>query len=143
MTTPQPPFGRTLAFAEQTLSEVLFRHLAERQTAPATWYALQLVSTRGPRLPREDLIAALALSRALTQDAIGDLLPRLAADGLIQGDAEIDLTPEGRALHDDLSEYVTGATTRFLSQFDAADIATTLRTLEAVTAQAKKDLATT
>jgi hypothetical protein len=51
MTTPLAPFGRTLAFAEQTLSAVLVKHLAARQTAPETWFALQSVDLHGPRAP--------------------------------------------------------------------------------------------
>ena len=45
MTTPPvafAQFGQTLAFAERALTAVLRRHLAERQTTPETWYALQL-----------------------------------------------------------------------------------------------------
>jgi hypothetical protein len=48
-TTPESfgQFGQTLAFAERALTAVLRRHLAERQTTPETWYALQLIATRG------------------------------------------------------------------------------------------------
>ena len=58
MTTPPDAFGQfgqTLAFAERALTAVLRQHLAERQTTPETWYALQLVATRGPGLDREAL----------------------------------------------------------------------------------------
>ena len=58
MTTPPDAFaqfGQTLAFAERSLTAVLRRHLAERQTTPETWYALQLIATRGPGLDREAL----------------------------------------------------------------------------------------
>ena len=58
---PTPPalfgqFGQTLAFAERALSAVLRRHLAERQTEPETWYALQLIATPclPPLPPRQD-----------------------------------------------------------------------------------------
>ena len=60
MTTPPAvfgQFGQTLAFAERTLTAVLRRHLAERETEPETWYALQLIATRGPGLAREALSA--------------------------------------------------------------------------------------
>ncbi len=43
-------FGQTLAFAERTLTAILREHLAERDTEPETWYALQLIATRGPGL---------------------------------------------------------------------------------------------
>ena len=48
-------FGYTLAFAERTLTAVLREHLAEHGTEPETWYALQLLATRGPALDRTTL----------------------------------------------------------------------------------------
>ena len=54
-TTPTPTFGQTLAFAERALTATLRQHLAKRQTTPETWYALQLIATRGPQLARTAL----------------------------------------------------------------------------------------
>jgi DNA-binding MarR family transcriptional regulator len=140
MTTPLIPFGRTLAFAERTLTAVLRKHLAERQTTPETWYALQLVATRGPRLSREALSTDLASSRTLNAESTGELLARLEAEGLIRGDAEVDLTAEGEALYRSLRDYVAIPTAELLSHFDADDIATTMRTLQAVTKWAEEDI---
>lgn len=52
----------------------------------------------------------------------------------------LDLTAEGEALHRSLREYVAGPTIRLLSQFEAEDVETTVRTLQAVTARAKEEL---
>jgi hypothetical protein len=65
---PAPPvafsqFGQTLAFAERTLTATLRQHLAERQTTPETWYALQLIAVHGPGLAREALSRDLERSR--------------------------------------------------------------------------------
>jgi DNA-binding MarR family transcriptional regulator len=139
MTTPVP-FGQTLAFAEQTLTAVLRRHLAERQTTPETWYALQLIAMRGPGLAREALIRDLERSRTLNAESVRALLTRLEADGLIRGDATLDLTADGQALYRSLREYVAGPTAQLLSQFDAEDIATTVRTLQAITERAAAGL---
>jgi DNA-binding MarR family transcriptional regulator len=139
MTTPAP-FGRTLAFAEQVLSEVLRRHLAERGVVPETWYALQLIDVRGPHVSRDDLSRALERSRALTVDSTRALLVRLNDEGLIRGEAAIDLTAAGETLYRDLREYVGAPAARLLSQFDADDVATTLRTLQAITAKAEEGL---
>ena len=141
MTTPQIALGPTLAFAEQTLTAVLHQHLAERQTKPETWYALQLIAIRGPHLAREAMIHSLKSSRTLNADSTHELLARLEAEGLIRGDAELDLTAEGEALHRGLREYVTGPTAQLLSQFDADDIDTTIRTLQAITKRAAEGLA--
>ncbi|HEV7964945.1 MAG TPA: hypothetical protein VGP57_20555, partial [Actinoplanes sp.] len=137
---PLIPFGRTLAFAERTLTAVLRKHLAERQTTPETWYALQLVATRGPGLSREALSTDLAGSRSLNADSTGELLARLEAEGLIRGDAEVDLTAEGEALYRSLRDYVAGPTAELLSQFDPEDIDITMRTLQAITKRAEEGI---
>jgi DNA-binding MarR family transcriptional regulator len=134
-------FGQTLAFAERTLTAVLRQHLAERQTTPETWYALQLIATRGPGLDREALSRDLEGSPNLDAGTTRELLARLAADGLIRGDAEVDLTTAGAAVHRSLRESIAGPRNELLSQFDAEDIETTMRTLQAITAQAEEQLA--
>jgi Mn-dependent DtxR family transcriptional regulator len=141
-TTPDSfgQFGQTLAFAERALTAVLRQHLAERQTTPETWYALQLIATRGPRLAREALSRDLEGSRTLNADSTRELLARLEAEGLIRGDAELDLTPDGEALHRSLRESIAGPRNQLLSQFDVDDIETTVRTLQAITERATEQL---
>jgi hypothetical protein len=129
-------FGQALAFAERTLTTVLRDHLAKRDTAPETWYALQLIATRGPGLARDELSSVLEGSPNLDADSTRALLARLQADGLIEGDARVDLTAEGAAFHRSLREYVLGPTTDLLSQFELEDIETTVRTLRAITERA-------
>jgi Mn-dependent DtxR family transcriptional regulator len=126
-------FGQALAFAERTLTTVLREHLAKRDTKPETWYALQLIATRGPGLARDELSSVLEGSPNLDADSTRELLARLQADGLIDGEAHVDLTPEGTALHQRLREYISGPTTELLSQFDLDDVETTVRTLQAIT----------
>ena len=133
-------FGQTLAFAEQTLTATLRLHLAERGTEPETWYALQLIATRGPGLDREALSAGLEGSRTLNADSTRELLTRLEEEGLIRGDAKVDLTAEGETVHRSLRDYIAGPTIRLLSQFDVDDVETTIRTLQAITARAREDL---
>jgi DNA-binding MarR family transcriptional regulator len=143
MTTPPASFaqfGQTLAFAERTLTETLRQHLAERETEPETWYALRLIATGGPGLAREALSRDLERSRALNPDSTRELLARLEAEGLIRGDAELDLTAEGEALHRSLREYIAGPTARLLSQFDPDDVETTVRTLRAIAERAEEEL---
>ena len=144
MTTPPVvfgQFGRTLAFAERALTATLRRHLAERQTTPETWYALQLIATRGPGLARKALSADLEGSRTLDADSTRELLARLDADGLIRGDAEVDLTTAGEAVHRSLRESIAGPRNALLSEFEVEDVETTIRTLQAITARAEEQLA--
>jgi len=142
MTTPPAvfgQFGRTLAFAERTLTATLREHLAQRDTKPETWYALQLIATDGPGLSRDALSRDLEGSPTLDAGSTRELLARLEADGLIQGGAQVDLTPEGTALHQSLRDYIAGPTIRLLSQFDIHDIETTVRTLQEITRRAESE----
>jgi len=142
MTTAPPvfgQFGQSLAFAERTLTALLREHLAQRDTRPETWYALQLVATRGPGLSREALSRDLEGSPTLDADSTRELLAGMQAEGLISGDAHVDLTDKGAALHRSLREYIAGPTVRLLSQFDIHDIETTVRTLQAITKVAAED----
>jgi DNA-binding MarR family transcriptional regulator len=146
MTTPPAAFsqfGQALAFAERTLTATLRLHLAERGTTPETWYALQLIATRGPALARKALTTDLEGSRTLDADSTLELLARLEDEGLIRGDAELDLTADGQAVHASLREYVARPTIRLLSQFDVHDIETTVRTLQAITERAAAEESTT
>ena len=142
MTTPPAvfgQFGQALAFAEQTLTIALREHLAQRGTRPETWYALQLIATRGPGLSRQALSQQLERSRNLNAGSTRELLARLEAEGLIRGGSHVNLTAQGEALHRSLREYVAGPATRLLSQFDLHDIETTVRTLQAITKRAAED----
>jgi len=142
MTTPPAvfgQFGQALAFAEQTLTIALREHLAQRGTRPETWYALQLIATRGPGLSRQALSQQLERSRNLTAGSTRELLARLEAEGLIRGGSHVNLTAQGEALHRSLREYVAGPAARLLSQFDLHDIETTVRTLQAITKRAAED----
>jgi hypothetical protein len=142
MTTPPAvfgQFGRTLAFAERTLTATLREHLAQRDTEPETWYALQLIATDGPGLSRDALSRDLESSPNLDAGTTRELLARLEAEGLIRGDAQVDLTAEGVALHRSLREYIAGPTVRLLSQFDIGDIETTVRTLQEITKRAAQE----
>jgi DNA-binding MarR family transcriptional regulator len=129
-------FGYVLALTERRLTAVLRQHLAARGVEPETWYALQLVATRGPALARTALSDELASSRTLDPESTRELLARLAAEGLIRGDDEVDLTDEGRALHRSLAEYIAVPRNRLLGELDPADVETTVRTLEAIAERA-------
>jgi hypothetical protein len=71
----------------------------------------------------------------------GELLARLEADGLISGNARVDLTDDGKALHPSLREHIAGPTLELLSQFDVDDIETTVHTLKAIAKRAEERLA--
>ena len=134
-------FGQALGLAERTLTDMLREHLAKRDTKPETWYALQLIATRGPGLSRDVLIRLLEGSRSVDTRDARELLARLEAQGLIRGDAELDLTDDGTALHRSLREYIAGPSIALLSQFDLQDIETTVCILQAITERAPEQAA--
>src|SRR5271156_3186200 len=116
-------FGQALAFAERTMTGILHEHLAQRGTKPETWYALQLIATRGPGLSRQALSRDLESSPNVTTSA-PELLAGLEAEGLIICGAHADLAAGGAALHRSLRESVGGPTARLLGQFNIHDIET-------------------
>jgi hypothetical protein len=63
------------------------------------------------------------------------LLDRLEAEGLIRGDAELELTPAGEVQYQSLRDYISGPSVQLLRQFNVDDIETTVRTLQAITAK--------
>ena len=144
MTITDPPavygqFGTALAFAERTLTVVLRDHLAQRDVAPETWYALKLIAGGGPGLSRQALTSDLEGSRELNPDSVRELLARLQAEGLISGEDAVSLTADGQAMFRSLREYVTAPTIQLLSQFDIRDIETTVRTIQAITKRAAEE----
>ena len=144
MTTPRaafPQFGYTLALAERTLTATLRQHLAARNIEPETWYALRLIAAGSPGLAREALSHELEGSRTMNADSTRELLARLEAEGLIRGDPEVDLTDEGETLYRSLRDYIAGPTAELLGQFDAEDVQTTIRTLQAIADRAAEELA--
>ena len=128
-------FGQALGLAERTLSAILREHLAQRRTVPEAWYTLRTLATRAPAYPRAELTRLLE-GPGFDADDAHSLLARLEADGLIRGDAELDLTPAGEAQYQSLREFIGGPSAQLLSQFDLDDIETTVRTLQAITATA-------
>ena len=86
-----------------------------------------------------DVARALEGSRNLDAKSTQELLARLEAEGLIRGDTEVDLTVEGKAMHQSLREYIAGPTIRLLGQFDIQDIETTVRTMQAITRLAEEE----
>jgi hypothetical protein len=132
-------FGQTLAFAERALTDRLGEQLARRDTEPATWYALRLIATRGPRVSRQELTALLAGSRTLDPESARALLTRLADEALVRGDAEIELTDAGGERYRSLRDDILGPATELLSQFPLADVETTVQTLRAITELATEE----
>ena len=130
-------FGQTLAFAEATLNRILEDHLAARRTSAHRWYALKLIA-QGEPIARAAVIDGLAAGGKLQPVEAEPLLHVLDADGLIEGDDVLSLTEPGRVYFAELRQYVITPTIQLLSQFELADIETTIQTLREITTRARE-----
>jgi len=130
--TAPPPLGLTIALCQQALTRRLHEVLAEHDTPAATFYARQVLAGRGP-MSRAALADVLAQSPTATAGTVDELIA--AGEISVDGD-ELALSPAGRERHAELTRS-TGALTRtVLEPFDPDDVATTIRTLQAITARA-------
>jgi hypothetical protein len=133
-------FGMTLAFAERALTKRLHETLAAADTAPSTWYALQLTAPTRPAIEpdamREDLAGAPGLDAGAARTAVDGLV----ADGLIRVDegGKVVQTADGEALHRQLRATVLGRTDDLLGPVPPDDLETTVRVLREVTDRARR-----
>ena len=129
-----PPLGLTIALCQQALTRRLHEVLAEHDTPPGEFYARQVLANRGP-MTRAALTDLLAQSPS--SPAAPDAVDRLIAAGevVVEG-PQLALSDAGRERHVDLSRWVGALTRSVLKPIDADDLATTIRTLQAVTERA-------
>jgi hypothetical protein len=137
-------FGMTLAFAERTLTKRLHETLAGAQTAPATWYTLQLTAPARPAIGPDALHEDLAGAPSLDADSARAAIDGLVADGLIRVDegGNVVQTADGEAVHAKLRATVLGRTDDLLGPVPPADLETTVRVLRDVTARAERSAGT-
>jgi DNA-binding MarR family transcriptional regulator len=132
---PKLTFGQQLAFAHRTLTRRLHLTLEKEGVAPATWYALITLNTRGA-------MTVDALREELAQAPAVASVDELSHQGLVSVSDEIaNLTPEGWALFERLREIVQGQTQQLMQPLDPADIETTKRVLGELTARAEELIA--
>ena len=134
-TSPPPALGSAVALAQQALTRRLHALLADLDTDPAHYYALRVVSTRGP-------ITMSALDWQLAQapvpaDAAADAPATLVTAGLfaVEGDT-VSLTTTGTEALTRLVEPIAALTSELVAPLDPDDLATTARTLGALTIRA-------
>lgn len=128
-------------FGEPRDRDAVRRHEREHVRSPRADVAEPRLAQYGIDVLRVVLVGDLEGSRNVEATSAHELLARLEAEGLISGDAHVDLTAEGEALHRSLREYVGGPTAGLLSQFDIHDIETTVRTVQAITRRAAEEAA--
>jgi DNA-binding MarR family transcriptional regulator len=144
-TTTRPPatIGQAVGIAETELTRLLAGVLAETGTPRETYLAMQRLSFLGGAPAPQAFIRDLSDALALDEPSASALADSLRAAGLIhylERDATggvVELTAAGAALQDRLRRSVGRLAAELVAPLDAGDLATTIRTLQAVTERAR------
>ena len=144
-TTPPPvTIGQAVGIAETELTRLLAGVLAETGTPRETYLAMQRLSFLGGAPTTEAFVLDLSDALALEKHSAAALADSLRAAGLIhdlERDATggvVELTAAGVALQDRLRRSVGRLAAELVAPFDASDVDTTIRTLQAVTERARE-----
>jgi len=138
--TGAPSLGPAVGMAERALTRILARVLAETGTPTLTWYAFQRLAVFGSAPSPADFRRDLRDELDLDDSAAAALLDELVAGGLMQtqdGGTRVTLTDAGQALRDRIRAATAATAGELTASLDPGDVATTVRTLAAVTAQAR------
>lgn len=134
--------GQAVGQAQAVLSRLLADVLASSGTPRETYLALQRLSAHGDAARREAFVQDLSGSLGLDLWSAGELSDSLAGAGLATlAGGTVRLAPAGAELRERTGQAVGEATERLWAQFDPADLETTVRTLQAVSAAARALLA--
>jgi len=146
-TTTRPPatIGQAVGIAETELTKLLAGVLAQTGTPRETYLAMQRLSFLGGSPTAQDFVLDLSDALALGEPSAAALADSLRAAGLIHdlerdasGGGVVELTAAGAALQDRLRGSVGRLSAELVAPFDASDIETTIRTLQAVTERARQ-----
>jgi DNA-binding MarR family transcriptional regulator len=146
-TTARPPvtIGQAVGIAEAALTRLLTGVLAETGTSRETYLAFQRLSLLGGAAAMDAYVRDLGDALALDEPSATSLAGSLQTAGLIheiERDARsgrvVDLTDAGTALLGRIRQSVARLTAELVVPFDAADIETTIRTLQAITERAQQ-----
>jgi DNA-binding MarR family transcriptional regulator len=138
----RPVTGQMIGEAQRALGAVFDILLAEVGISFQTWVALNMLAISGAPMTRGALRARMADGLLADPAAIDPVLEAMASSGQVRAAdageaAELSLTAAGRATHDRVRAGITSNTARLYAGIDAADLATTGRVLEEVTARAR------
>jgi DNA-binding MarR family transcriptional regulator len=146
-TTARPPatIGQAVGLAEAALTRLLAGVLAETGTSRETYLAFQRLRFLGGAAAMDAYVGDLSDALSLDGPAAAALAGSLQTAGLIHeferdasGGPVVELTAAGAALLDRILGSVARVTAELTAPFDAADIETTIRTLQAVTERARQ-----
>ena len=137
----QITLGQAVGQAEAVLTRLLSRVLAETGTERQTYLALQRLAALGVT-DRDTYLRDLGEWLELDLWAAGELADKLAVGGLLEREGEtVRLSPQGAGLRARILSLGGQTTATLTGPLDPADVATTIRILQDVTARARELLA--
>jgi DNA-binding MarR family transcriptional regulator len=146
-TTARPPatIGQAVGLAEAALTRLLTGVLAETETSRETYLAFQRLSFLGGAVAMDAYVRDLSDALTLDEPAAAALAGSLQSAGLIfeperdaDGGRVVELTAAGTALQERIRRSVGRVTVELTAPFEAAEIETTIRTLQAITERAQQ-----
>ncbi len=132
-----PLFGEQLGNTHRAVRALFNDVLGANATTFDRWVVLRMLARHGSAMRGADLRRDLAEGLETDSSSVAKLVQRVEVDGLIRetaapGEPEatlVELTSEGEAIHQRLSEAAQGTGDRLLGGLDPDDLQTTLRVL--------------
>jgi len=130
--------GQAVGQAEAVLSRLLAGVLAQTGTRRQDYLALQRLTALGGEASRYAYVSDLGSWLQIDLWGAGELVASLTQAGLLEDSGGmVRFAPPGVALRDEIASSASAVTRTVLAPIDPADLATTIRTLEQVTAGAR------
>jgi hypothetical protein len=130
------PIGQAVGQAEAVLTRLLARVLAETGTSRQDYLAMQRLAALGGEASREAYVTDLGGSLQMDLWSAGELADSLVHAGLLEaGGGRVRFSPSGTALRDRIVSSGSAVTRALVTPVSPADLATTIRVLQDVTAR--------
>jgi len=134
---PAVPLGQAVGQAEVVLSRLLADVLAETGISRETYLAMRRLTALGGAAAHDayihDLSDWLELDLWTARELAASLI---SSEVLAEADGAVRLSPRGEELRRKINGSVSAVTTTLLAPLDGADVETTIRTLQEITARA-------
>jgi len=134
---PVVALGQAVGQAQVVLSRLLADVLAGTGTSPETYLAIGRLTVLGGGAAHDAYIFDLSDWLELDLWTAGELAASLISSGVLtEADGAVWLSPRGEELRRKIDGSVSAMTGALLAPLDGADVETTIRTLQEVTARA-------
>ena len=131
------PLGQAVGQAEVVLSRLLADVLAETGISRETYLAMRRLTVHGGAAAHDAYIYDLSDWLEVDLWTAQELAASLISSGVLaEADGVVRLSPRGEELRRKINGSVSAVTATLLAPLDGADVETTIRTLQQVTARA-------